>query len=65
MIHMGGVSISFFDAIVLCVAIAFFLHFLGFTVGSMRNSIFKILPKPTPRSRNPIKLAFQKKTEVA
>ncbi|HEX7231990.1 MAG TPA: CDP-alcohol phosphatidyltransferase family protein, partial [Candidatus Binatia bacterium] len=35
MIRIGTLSIFSFDAIVLCVAIAFFLHFLGFTLRRM------------------------------
>ena len=46
MIHMGGEHFLF-DAIVLCVAIAFFLYFLGFTLRRMMELRFKILPKGT------------------
>ena len=48
LIRMGSVSIFFFDAIVLCVAIAFFLHFLGFTLGRMMELKIQDPPKGTP-----------------
>ena len=48
MIHMGRVSIFFFDAIVLCVAIAFFLYFLGFTLRRMMELNVQDPPKGNP-----------------
>jgi len=48
MIHMGRVSIFFFDAIVLCVAIAFFLYFLGFTLLRIRELNVQDPPKEDP-----------------
>ena len=48
MIHMGRVSIFSFDAIVLCVAIAFFLHFLGFTLRRMMELNVQDPPKGNP-----------------
>jgi hypothetical protein len=48
MIHMWRVSIFFFDAIVLCIAIAFFLYFLGFTLLRMRELNIQDPPKGTP-----------------
>jgi phosphatidylglycerophosphate synthase len=44
-IHMGRVSIFSFDAIVLCVALAFFLYFLGFTFLRMRELNVQDPPK--------------------
>src|SRR4029453_3673730 len=46
--HMGRVSIFFFDAIVLCVAIAFFLYFLGFTLQRMMELKIQDPPKGHP-----------------
>ena len=48
MIRMGRVSIFCFDAIVLCVAIAFFLYFLGFTVRRMMQLNVQDPPKRKP-----------------
>ena len=48
LIRMGSVSIFFFDAIVLCVAIAFFLNFLGFTLRRMRELNVQDPPKVNP-----------------
>jgi len=48
MIHMGRVSIFFFDAIVLCVAIAFFLYFLGFTLRRIMELKIQDPPKGNP-----------------
>ena len=48
LIHMGTLSIFFFDAIVLCIAIAFFLHFLGFTLLRMRELNVQDPPKVNP-----------------
>jgi archaetidylinositol phosphate synthase len=48
LIHMGSVSIFSFDAIVLCVAIAFFLNFLGFTLLRMRELNVQDPPKVNP-----------------
>ena len=48
LIRMGRVSIFFFDAIVLCVAIAFFLNFLGFTLRRMRELNVQDPPKVNP-----------------
>ena len=48
MIPMGKVSIFFFDAIVLCVAIAFFLYFLGFTLRRMMELNVQDPPKGNP-----------------
>ena len=45
MIHMRRVSIFFFDAIVLSVAIAFFLYFLGFTLRRMMELKVQDPPK--------------------
>jgi hypothetical protein len=45
---MGRVSIFFFDAIVLCVAIAFFLYFLGFTLRRMMELNVQDPPKGNP-----------------
>ncbi len=50
MIHVGGFSISFFDAIALSTAIAFFLYFLGFT--SLRVVELNVQDPP---KRNPLK----------
>jgi archaetidylinositol phosphate synthase len=48
LIPMGRVSIFFFDAIVLSVAIAFFLYFLGFTLLRMRELNIQDPPKRNP-----------------
>jgi phosphatidylglycerophosphate synthase len=48
LIHMSSVSIVAFDATVLCVAIAFFLYFLGFTLLRMRELNFQDPPKANP-----------------
>jgi archaetidylinositol phosphate synthase len=48
LIRMGSVSIFFFDAIVSCVAIAFFLNFLGFTLRRMRELNVQDPPKVNP-----------------
>ena len=48
LIHMVGVSIFSFDAIVLCIAIAFFLYFLGFTCLRMRELNVQDPPKRNP-----------------
>ena len=45
LIRMGSVSIFSFDAIVLCIAIAFFLNFLGFTWLRMRELNVEDPPK--------------------
>jgi Ca2+/Na+ antiporter len=48
LIHMGRISIFSFDAIVLCVAIAFFLYFLGFTLRRMLELNVQDPPKGKP-----------------
>ena len=48
LIHMGSVSIFSFDAIVLCVAMAFILYFLGFTLLRMRELNMQDPPKQPP-----------------
>jgi archaetidylinositol phosphate synthase len=48
MIPMGRVSIFFFDAIVLSVAIAFFLYFLGFSLRRMMELNVQDPPKRSP-----------------
>jgi archaetidylinositol phosphate synthase len=48
LIHMGSVSIFSFDAMVLSVAIAFFLYFLGFTLLRMRELNVQDPPKVNP-----------------
>jgi hypothetical protein len=48
LIHIGRVSILSFDAMVLCVAIAFFLYFLGFTLLRMRELHVQDPPKGNP-----------------
>lgn len=48
LIHMGRVSISSFDAMVLCVAIGFFLYFLGFTLRRIMELNFQDPPKAKP-----------------
>jgi len=48
LIHMGRVSILSFDAMVLSVAIAFFLYFLGFTLLRMRELSVQDPPKVNP-----------------
>ena len=48
LIHIGTMSISSFDAIVLCVASAFFLYFLGFTLMRMRELNVQDPPKRNP-----------------
>jgi len=48
LIHMGSVSIFSFDAMVLSVAIAFFLYFLGFTLLRMRELSVQDPPKVNP-----------------
>lgn len=44
-IHLGRASILSFDAMVLCIAIAFFLYFLGFTFVRMRELNIQDPPK--------------------
>jgi phosphatidylglycerophosphate synthase len=48
LINLGSVSIFSFDAIVLCIAIAFFLYFLGFTFLRMRELNIQDPPKENP-----------------
>lgn len=48
LIPVGSVSIFFFDAIVLFVAIAFFLNFLGFTLLRIRELNVQDPPKVNP-----------------
>ena len=48
LIHMGSVSIFFFDAIVLAIAIVFFLNFLGFTLLRIRELNVEDPPKVKP-----------------
>ena len=48
LIHLGRVSIFAFDAIVLSVAIAFFLYFLGFTLLRIRELNVQDPPKRNP-----------------
>jgi phosphatidylglycerophosphate synthase len=48
LIRIGSVSIFSFDAIVLCVAVAFFLNFLGFTFLRMRELNIQDPPKVNP-----------------
>src|SRR5207344_1746202 len=48
LIPMGSVSIFSFDAMVLCVAIAFCLYFLGFTFIRMRELNIQDPPKENP-----------------
>ena len=48
LIHLGRVSIFAFDAIVLSVAIAFFLYFLGFTLLRIRELNVQDPPKGNP-----------------
>ena len=48
LINLGSVSIFSFDAIVLCIAIAFFLYFLGFTLRRMMELNVQDPPKGTP-----------------
>lgn len=48
LINLGSVSIFSFDAIVLCIAIAFFLYFLGFTFIRMRELNIQDPPKGNP-----------------
>jgi archaetidylinositol phosphate synthase len=64
MIHMGRVSIFSFDAIVLCIAIAFFLYFLGFTFLRMRELNIQDPPKGNPLQSQSIKVASQEKEVV-
>ena len=51
LIRIGRVSIFSFDAIMLCVAIAFFLYFLGFTFLRMRELNVQDPPKRNPLQR--------------
>jgi phosphatidylglycerophosphate synthase len=48
LINMGSLSILSFDAIVLCIAVAFFLYFLGFTLLRMRELSIQDPPKENP-----------------
>jgi hypothetical protein len=48
LIPMGGVSIFSFDAMVLCIAMAFFLYFLGFTWLRIRQLHRQDPPKESP-----------------
>jgi len=48
MIHVGRMTIFSFDAIVLSVALAFFLHFLGFTLLRIRELNVQDPPKKNP-----------------
>src|SRR6476660_7889768 len=48
LINLGRVSISSFDAMVLGIAIAFFLYFLGFTLLRMRELNIQDPPKENP-----------------
>ena len=48
LINLGRVSIFSFDAMVLCIAIAFFLYFLGFTFLRMRELNIQDPPKENP-----------------
>ena len=48
MIHRGIFSILSFDAIVLCLALVFFLYFLGFTFRRMRELKVQDPPKANP-----------------
>jgi archaetidylinositol phosphate synthase len=48
LINLGSLSILSFDAIVLCIAVAFFLYFLGFTLLRMRELRIQDPPKENP-----------------
>jgi phosphatidylglycerophosphate synthase len=48
LIHLGRISILSFDAMVLCIAVAFFLYFLGFTWLRMRELNLQDPPKRNP-----------------
>ena len=48
LINLGSLSILAFDAIVLCIAVAFFLYFLGFTSLRMRELSIQDPPKENP-----------------
>jgi phosphatidylglycerophosphate synthase len=48
LINLGSLSILSFDAIVLCIAVAFFLYFLGFTLLRMRELSLQDPPKENP-----------------
>jgi len=48
LIHLGSVSLFSFDAMVLCIALAFFLYFLGFTFLRMRELHIQDPPKENP-----------------
>jgi archaetidylinositol phosphate synthase len=48
MIPLGRASIFFFDAVVLCVATAFFLYFLGFTLRRILELRVQDPPKSNP-----------------
>ena len=52
-IHIGKGAIFSFDAIVLCVATAFFFHFLGFTLRRMMELHVQDPPKGKPLESQP------------
>jgi hypothetical protein len=61
LIPMGSVSIFFFDAIVLFVAIAFFLNFLGFTLLRIRELNVQDPPKVNPLQSQPYRSDVSRK----
>jgi len=64
LINLGSVSIFSFDAIVLCIAIAFFLYFLGFTFSRMRELNIQDPPKENPLRPQSYRPGVSKKTGV-